>query len=99
MRRSARMRHAAKTDSTQRAIVAALRAAGCSVLSLAAVAGGAPDLLVARSGRMWLIEVKRPAGPRGGASEHGQKLGELQREWHARWRAPVGVARTADEAL
>lgn len=93
------MRRAAKVDATQQAIVSALRAAGCAVLSLAAVGGGCPDVLVARRGWTWLMEVKRPPGKRGGTSDNGQRLSELQAAWHARWPAPVHVVRTADEAL
>lgn len=40
------MRRAAKIDHTQTAVVQALRAAGCKVLSLAACGKGVPDLLV-----------------------------------------------------
>ena len=42
------MRRAARIDDNQIAIVKALRKAGCSVLSLAAVGNGCPDLLVFR---------------------------------------------------
>jgi hypothetical protein len=93
------VRRAARTDATHAGIVKALRAVGCSVLSMASLGGGVPDLLVARSGRMWLVEVKSPAGPRGGISQHGQRVNELQVAWQQAWRAPVSVARSVDEAL
>ena len=49
------MRFAARVDGNQTAIVAALRKAGCNVLSLAAIGRGCPDLLVHRAGLIYLI--------------------------------------------
>jgi hypothetical protein len=67
---------AAKVDANQGAIVAALRAAGCSVTSLAGVGNGCPDLLVGVGGKTAILECKVP----------GEKLNALQRDWHAAWR-------------
>lgn len=84
---------AAKTDSNQRLIVAALRKAGCSVELLHRVGGGVPDLLVGRNGsrdrRNYLLEVKAPTG----------KLNEEQEDWHAAWRGQVCTVRSVPEAL
>ena len=52
------MRRAAKVDGNHAEIASAARQMGCSVLSLAAVGKGCPDLLLARSGRVYLVEVK-----------------------------------------
>ena len=93
------MRRKSRTDATQAAIVRALKAAGCTVLDLSGVAGGVPDLLVARAGQMFLIECKSPPGPRGGTSAKGQRLNGLQEMWRAGWRAPVGVVCGPYEAL
>ena len=93
-------RWAARTDKTHKSIVDALRAVGCSVVSLAGVGKGVPDILAGRNGVTWLIEIKRPAGPKGGTSEKGQRLNEAQEKWRDAWRGgPVHVARTPDEAL
>lgn len=83
------MRRAAKIDATQREIVDALRAIGCSVLSLASIGKGCPDLLV--SGPNWsaLVECKSDGG----------KLNETQQKWHDNWRGPVWVVWSAAEAL
>ena len=91
------MRRAARRDASEDAIVAALRAAGCSVASWGT--DGAPDLVVGRAGRTWLLEVKQPPGPRGGATRDGQQLGELQRAWHRKWLGHVAVVHSATEAL
>jgi Holliday junction resolvase len=83
------MRRAAKVDANQDAIVVALRAAGASVQSLAAVGKGCPDLLCAFRGLMYLLEVKRDKA----------QPNELQVRWHEGWRAAVHVVRTPDDAL
>ena len=56
------MRRAAKIDANQTELVEAFRTLGCSVLSLAAVGKGVPDLLVSIKGITWLVEVKMPKG-------------------------------------
>jgi hypothetical protein len=56
---------------------------GCSVLSLAAVGRGVPDLLVATQGITWLVEVKS------GKS----KENDLQLEWAENWRGARAVVR------
>ncbi len=78
-----------KPDANQALIADALLRAGCRVQVLSAVGGGAPDLLCARGGAMWLLEVKQP----------DEKLNDLQKKWHATWDAPVYVVHTPEEAL
>jgi hypothetical protein len=56
------MRRAARTDTNHTEIVAAFRKLGCSVLSLASLGRGVPDLLVSLGGITWLVEVKMPKG-------------------------------------
>ena len=56
------MRRAAKIDGNQTELVKACRTLGCSVVSLAAVGKGVPDLLVSIKGITWLVEVKMPKG-------------------------------------
>ncbi len=83
------MRLAAKVDNNQAEIVRALRDIGCTVLSLAAIGHGIPDLLVARQGRMFLIECKSPGG----------KLEATQHIWRQTWAAPVYVVYGVPDAL
>ena len=80
------MRRAAKVDSNHALIVEHFRARGCSVLSLAAMGRGVPDLLVAKQGVTWLVEVKQPKG----------KQNLLQEEWAEKWAGCWSVVR--DEA-
>lgn len=94
------MRRAAKVDDTQAAIVDALRAAGCKVLSLAAMGNGCADLLILAPGigeygpdaasSLMLLEVKNLQG-------RGKKLTPDQIEFHAEW--PVTVVTNPAEAL
>lgn len=88
------MRRAGKVDSNQEAIVAALRAAGCAVQSLAGVGAGVPDLLCwtphnnSLNGRYVLIECKAGSG-----------FTPAQKRWHASWPGPAHVAKSVEDAL
>lgn len=77
-------------DTTQEAIVNALRSVGVTVCIITGVGDGAPDLLCGRSGRTELLEVKTAK----------EKLRPVQEEWHRSWRGkPVHVVRTVEEAF
>ncbi len=75
------MRRAAKIDVNQPAIVDALRKAGATVQSLAAIGKGCPDLLIGYVGKTALIEVKD-----GDKAASAQKLRPMQQDWHQNWR-------------
>ena len=84
------MRRAAKIDENQPSIVAALRAAGYYVQSLAAVGHGFPDLLACKkSGAIMLLEVKMP----------GERLTTDETKWHRAFPGPVFVVHSVEEAL
>jgi Holliday junction resolvase len=80
---------AAKVDKNQGEIVDALRKAGASVQSLAAIGKGCPDLLVSMRQQMFLMELKTGKA----------KPNEFQQRWHLDWQAPVHVVYSAEEAL
>ena len=88
------MRQAAKTDENQKLIVQALRKAGASVQSLAAVGKGCPDLLVGYNGINYLMEVKD-----GNKVPSARKLSIDQEHWHSVWTGAVHIVKTEDEAL
>lgn len=90
------MRRAAKTDANQEEVVRALRQAGCSVLSLAAIGRGCPDLLAySLWTKTWaLLEVKD-----GAKYPSERKLTPAQVEFHAKWHGPIHVVTSPDEAL
>ena len=85
----------AKRDGNHSEIVKKLRDAGATVLDLAAVGKGAPDLLVGFRGANYLIEIKDPLQPK-----NKTNLRENQVEFHQGWKGkPPAVAMTAREAL
>jgi Holliday junction resolvase len=89
------MRRAAKTDANQDQVVEALRAAGATVQSLAAVGQGVPDLLVGFQGKTLLMEVKDGRKP-----PSARRLTEDQLKWHGAWRGgPVCIVDGPDSAL
>jgi len=84
------MRHCGKVDQTQHAIVATLRALGATVVSLANVGGGVPDLLVGHRGRALLVECKSKGG----------RLTPMQRVFRLTWRGgPVVVVQNPEQAV
>lgn len=92
------MRRAAKVDRNHGAIVAALRAAGATVQSLASVGNGCPDLLVAWGQKNHLLEAKALPVP-GKVKPSEARLTSLEDHWHLVWNGPVYVVRTPEEAL
>ena len=87
MTRNARRIH--RTDGIQAEILDALHRAGCTTQSLSSIGGGCPDLLVARAGKLWLMELKSADG----------ELAPAQREWSDKWNSPVYLVRTVAQAL
>ena len=77
------MRRNARIDKNHPEIVAAFRKLGASVLSLAPLGRGIPDLLVAIGGVTWLVEIKSKKG----------KENDLQLEWAENWRGARAVVR------
>jgi len=88
------MRRAAAVDANQKAIVAALRTVGCSVLPLHAVGKGCPDLLVGWGGFNLLMEVKDGKKP-----PSARALTQDQVDFHRDWRGHVAVVTSVKEAL
>ena len=88
------MRRRARTDGNHGQIVEALRAAGCTVQSLAAIGDGTPDLLVGVGGRNLLVEVKD-----GSKSPSRRRLTDDERTWHAAWAGQVAVVATESVIL
>lgn len=88
------MRRAARTDDNQAEIVAALRAVGASVQSLASVGRGVPDLLVGFQHKNQLMEVKD-----GNKSPSRQLLTTDELLWHNSWNGKVVIVTNIKEAL
>jgi len=86
----------ARTDNNHTEIVAALRAVGAAVQSLAGVGEGCPDLLVAHNRQWYIIEVKNGAKP----PAH-RKLTAAEQAWHDKFaqHAPVYTVLNVEQAL
>ena len=88
------MKKYGRTDDNQTRIVRDLRQAHCRVMSLAAIGGGCPDLLVYRptTGLLYMLEVKD-----GDKVPSRRKLTPHQVKFHEDW--PVHVVKDIDEAF
>jgi len=88
------VRKRARVDDNQREIVNALRDIGASVLSLATIGGGCPDLVVGYRGTNYLLEVKD-----GGKSPSKRKLTKDEENFINNWRGRVAVVYSIDDAI
>lgn len=86
---SVRRGHAGKVDQSQPPIIAALRKAGMTAVSIAQVGGGVPDVLAGWRGITALLECKTGNEP----------LNAAEREFHATWAGHIAVVRTPEEAV
>ena len=80
-----------KVDNNQKAIVGELEKLGCSVVSLASVGKGCPDLAVALLNQTWLIEVKN--------EDHYWKMEPAQIKFYLGWKADVPIIESVDDAI
>jgi hypothetical protein len=89
------MRRAAKVDRNHGAIVEAMRKAGATVQSLAAIGNGCPDLLCGFAGQTVILECKDGTLP-----PSARRLTEDQMKWHGQWRGgPLAVVCDVESAL
>jgi len=81
-----------KADLNQSTIFAGLlKIPGVSVINLANVGKGCPDLLLGYKGKNFLIEIKN--------KDTKGKLTFSQKELHAEWKGQVAVAYNFDDVL
>ena len=83
------MRRNARVDSNHTEIVAAFRKLGASVLSLANLGRGVPDLLIAWCGVTMLVEVKAQKG----------KETEDQLRFFEGWQGQIFIVRDTEGVL
>lgn len=87
-------RRAAKVDANHSAVVAYLRQLGWSVLSLAGIGKGCPDIVCARDPYFTaLVEIKDGDKPKS-----AQRLTEDQRNFIAGWKGRIIVANSPTDA-
>jgi Holliday junction resolvase len=83
-----------RVDANQTELVALYRKLGCSVVSLAAVGAGVPDLLIGCNGITDLAEVKDGDKP-----PSAQKLTPDQVRWHEKWAGSLRVVNSPDDVI
>lgn len=83
-----------RVDQNQSRIVKELRQLGYSVVSIADVGDGCPDILVGGAGVNWLFEIKDWKQP-----PSKKRLTPKEKLFHAAWRGQVAVIETTAEAL
>lgn len=92
-------RYAATRDANEPEIIEELEAVGAVVVQLHPTVPGLPDLLVMYRGKIVLMEVKLPPGPRGGISH--SPLSDEQIDFRQRSPASnlIFTVRTPAQAL
>ena len=96
------MKTKGRVDRNQQDIIDALRKAGCSVLSLASVGNGCPDIMAGIAGKNYILEIKDGTKP-----PSRQKLTPAQKRFHKfdpehpekYWQGQKAVVSTVHEAL
>ena len=78
------MRRNARVDDNHAEIVAAFEALGCSVISLAPMGRGVPDLLIGVSCRTYLCEVKDGKKPPSARKLTPDEV-RFQKSWRGQW--------------
>lgn len=85
---------AKRIDLNHKSIVEGLRDIGASVLSLAPLGKGAPDIAVGYRGSNTFMEIKNPLMP-----PSKRRLTDAELEWHAAWNGQVTVITSLEDAL
>ena len=86
-------RHATQRDANEPEVFAFARAHGYSVYPLDRPA----DAIVGKGQRTHLVEIKQPAGPRGGVAH--RKLTKTQEDFFATWRGCYHLVRSGEELV
>lgn len=88
------MKRYPRKDANHADIVNALRKFGWSVLDLAAMGSGCPDLLIGRRGKTQLAEIKDGSKP-----PSARQLTDDQIEFIAGWPDDVLILQSVDDVL
>ena len=84
------VRRAAKVDANHLDICLALRSFGASVLSLASIGRGCPDICIGFRGTTYLAEIKN--------NKVRWSMTDDQKIFHAGWNAPILVLDSVESA-
>jgi hypothetical protein len=83
-----------RIDDNQKVIVKQLRNYGCSVLSIASIGNGAPDIIVGFKGNNYLFELKDSSKPKS-----AQKLTADEIAFAGSWRGQIHTANNLETIL
>ncbi len=83
-----------KVDDNQKEIVAALRRLGYSVLSIATIGKGCPDIMFGKHGINNLAEIKDGSKP-----PSARKLTPDETAFHADWRGTIAILQSVDDVI
>jgi hypothetical protein len=83
-----------RTDATQKDVVKALRAIGCSVAVTSSLGKGFPDIVCALRGRTVLMEIKDGSKP-----PSARKLTPDEERFRQAWRGEYVVVLSAQDAI
>lgn len=86
------MRRAARVDDNHVEVKAAFRKLGCSVLDLAGVGAGCPDIAVGYAGLTALVEIKD-----GTKTPSARKLTEAQQRFKNDWTGGVRLVENLED--
>jgi Holliday junction resolvase len=87
-------RRAARVDANQNEIVTMLRKMGYSVAITSDCGKGFPDIVVGRSGKNYLFEIKD-----GNKVPSKQKLTDLEQQFADTWKGQYNVITCLDDAI
>ena len=87
-------RRAARVDANQKEIVTMLRRMGYSVAVTSDCGKGFPDIVVGRSGKNYLFEIKD-----GNKVPSAQKLTEAEQQFSDSWKGQYNVITCLDDAI
>lgn len=93
-----------KRDANHASIVDALKTIGASVVDLAPMGSGCPDLLVGHQGRNVLLEVKNPnrVAKDGSLRKKGAlhaTVADKQAKFRDAWRGPIATVDSIEAAI
>lgn len=89
-----KMRKRARIDMNQPEIVSTFRYLGFSVAITSMMGNGFPDIVIAKFGRTWLVEIKD-----GNKPPSARELTEDEKDFHAEWKGEIFIVESMDQAV
>ena len=84
----------ARTDSNHQEIVKAFRKFGCTVVDLACIGGGCPDIAVGKCKKTVLVEIKD-----GNKPPSARELTKDELKFHQAWLGSLFIVKCLDDVI